>query len=163
MSSAALPIAVQLYSLRKMTDSFDTVLGHVAAAGYAGVETIGDHGLSAEAMKDLLQKHKLKAVSTHASYKLLTENLDTIAAFSQVIGNPIAVLSSPPERPTDADGWKKLGRMFDALGARVADKGMKLLYHNHNFEMVAYDGARALTWLLDAAKPEHLGWEPDLA
>lgn len=163
MSSAALPIAVQLYSLRKMTEPFDAVLGDVAAAGYVGVETIGDHGLSAAAMNDLLQKHNLMAVSTHVQYKALTENFDAVTAFHQAIGNPIIVLPVPPERPTEADGWKKLGRMFDELGARVADKGLKLLYHNHNFEMVAYDGALGLQWMLDAAKPEHLGWEPDLA
>jgi sugar phosphate isomerase/epimerase len=163
MSSAALPIAVQLYSLRKMTEPFDTVLGQVAAAGYAGVETIGDHGLSAAAMNDLLQKHNLKVISTHVQYKALIEKFDAIVAFNQAIGNTVITLPVPPERPTEAAGWRLLGALFDALGARLADKGMKLLYHNHNFEMVAYDGALALTWMLDAAKPEHLGWEPDLA
>lgn len=162
-AAASLPIAVQLYSLRKMTEPFDAVLGKVAAAGYTGVETIGDHGLSAAAMQDLLQKHNLKAISTHVQYKALTENFDAIVAFNQAIGNDVITLPVPPERPTEAAGWRLLGALFDALGARLAGKGIKLLYHNHNFEMVTYDGARGLNWLLDAAKPEHLGWEPDLA
>ena len=41
--------------------------------------------------------------------------------------------------------------------------GMRLLYHNHDFEMVVLDGKPAISWLLDAAKPENVGFEPDLA
>ncbi|MEZ4617705.1 MAG: hypothetical protein R2867_19625 [Caldilineaceae bacterium] len=43
-----LPIAVQLYSLRHLQMPFADVLAEVAKIGYARVETVGNHNLSAE-------------------------------------------------------------------------------------------------------------------
>ena len=52
---------------------------------------------------------------------------------------------------------------LDGLGRRASFAGMRLLYHNHDFEMVVIDGKPAISWLLEAAKPENVGFEPDLA
>jgi sugar phosphate isomerase/epimerase len=154
-----------LYSLRHLTDPLDTLLGKVAAIGYRGVETIGDHGLSADAMQGLLAKHGLQAVSTHVGLKPLEENLASIAAFNQAIGNHTVVIPAIPQdtRPTDAAGWTALGQRLDAIGAQLAAHGLQLLYHNHAWEMAEMGGNLAIDWLLGAADPAHLKWEPDLA
>ncbi len=163
--NASLPVAVQLYSLRHLTDPFDKVLGQVAAIGYPGVETIGDHGLTADQMKALLHKHQLKAISTHVGLKALDTDLDKIIAFNKAIGNNMLTVPAIPqeERPTDAAGWRQLGQRLDALGQRCAEAGMYLLYHNHAWEMAQLDGKLALDWLLENAAPDHLQWEPELA
>jgi sugar phosphate isomerase/epimerase len=41
--------------------------------------------------------------------------------------------------------------------------GVRLLYHNHDFEMDVFDGQPAIAWLLETAQPQNLGFEPDLA
>jgi sugar phosphate isomerase/epimerase len=40
---------------------------------------------------------------------------------------------------------------------------MRLLYHNHDFEMVLIDGKPAIDWLLAGADPQNVGFEADLA
>ena len=72
-----LPIAVQLYSLRNLDMPFDEVLGKVAEIGYTGVETVGNHNLSADEMNALLTKHGLKAVSAHVAISAMDQDLDT--------------------------------------------------------------------------------------
>lgn len=163
-TQAVLPIAVQLYSLRHLTDPLDKVLAEVAAIGYRGVETINDHGMSGEAFLDLLNKHGLQAVSTHVSLPALEENLERIVEFHQTIGNSMIIVPAPPpDRPTDAAGWQALGRRLDKVGAALVEKGMQFGYHTHWWEMELLDGKRALDWMMESADPAHLTWEPDLA
>ncbi len=163
-SQAVLPLAVQMYTLRHLTDSLDQVLAQVAAIGYRGIEALGDHGMAAPAFLDLLNKHGLQAVSSHVQLQALEENTDGVVAFHQAVGNTALVIPVPPkERPTDAASWRALGSRLDKLGARLADNGMQLLYHNHAWEMELLEGKRALDWMMESADPAHLQWEPDLA
>lgn len=163
-SPAPLPLAVQLYSLRNLPHSLDEQLAQVAALGYRGVETLHDHGLSAAELGDLLQKHGLEAVSTHVALQKLESDLDGVIDFHRAIGNPVLAIPALPEarRPGDGDGWQKLGAQLGEIGARVTAEDMRLVYHNHAFEMEQFDGRLALDWLL-AGAGEHLQWEPDLA
>ncbi len=165
MSQIMPPLAVQLYSLRQMNEPFDQVLADVAAIGYRAVETVSDHGLSADELGALLEKHKLQVISTHVKLVELEEQLDEIVAFNQAIGNRTLVISSLPMalRPTNAAGWVAVGRRLNKLGARCQANGMQLLYHNHEFEMVLCDGRPAIEWMFDDADSSNLGWEPDLA
>ncbi|HXF63000.1 MAG TPA: sugar phosphate isomerase/epimerase [Caldilineaceae bacterium] len=161
--TSTLPLAVQLYTLRNLPDPLDTVLGQVAAAGYRGVETVGDHGMTAEALRDLLAKHNLQAVSAHVGLPKLEGDFDGVAAFNRTIGNLTLVIPALPQdmRPTDAEGWRQIGRRLEELAQRAFNAGLHLLYHNHAWEMEPMEGKTALDWLLEAAP--HLGWEPDLA
>ena len=161
----ALPLAVQLYSLRNLPDAFDDVLAQVASAGYRGVETIGDHGLSAEAMQELLHKHNLLAISTHVSIQAMEADLEKIMVFNEAIGNSVLTIPYLPEelRPGDAAGWQALGARLGKIGEKLAGEGMRLLYHNHAFEMTEVDGKLIIDWLLDGTNAAYLQWEPDLA
>lgn len=160
-----LPVAAQLYSLRMLPDSFDDVLGYVADAGYRGVEALGNHGLTPSQFKELLDKHNLQVVSSHSPLAALEEDLDSIIEFHQAIGNQVIVIPylAAELRPTDAAGWAALGERFGKLGKHLADAGMRLLYHNHDFEMVETNGKLMIEWLLDSTDPAYLQWEPDLA
>jgi sugar phosphate isomerase/epimerase len=161
-----LPIAVQLYSLRHLTSSLDEVLAQVAAIGYQGVELLASHYQEgAGAIKGLLEEHNLKVASIHIATHLLEEEWDKVVAFNQELGNLTIAVPVPPQgdRPSDGAGWLQLGRRLDAIGRRAAGEGMRLLYHNHAWEMSVVDGKLALDWMLEGAEPAHLQLEPDLA
>ena len=160
-----LPLAVQLYSLRMLPDALDEVLGHVAAAGYRGVETLGDHSMSADALQELLDKHELQAISTHVGLAALEQDVDGVIKFNQTIGNQVITIPflAKELRPTDDAGWAALGERFGKLGKRIAEAGMRLLYHNHDFEMERTNGKLMIEWMLDSTDPAYLQWEPDLA
>ena len=98
-----LPIAVQLYSLRNLQLPFDEVLSQVAAIGYTGIETVGNHKLSAAEMQALLDKHGLKVVSTHAPIAQLESDPESVIAFNKAIGNNVLVVPflAPDDRGKD--------------------------------------------------------------
>jgi sugar phosphate isomerase/epimerase len=85
--------------------------------------------------------------------------------FHKTIGNDTLIVPWLPEadRSPTAAGWAALGQRLDRLGHPVRMANMRLLYHNHDFEMVVLDGKPAIHWLLEAAKAENVGFEPDLA
>ncbi|MFO7635100.1 MAG: sugar phosphate isomerase/epimerase [Caldilinea sp.] len=160
-----LPLAVQLYTLRSLPMSADEVLGAVAAAGYSGVELAGNLGQSAESLRALLDKHGLQAVSAHVQLQVMESDLPDVVRFHKILGNDTVIVPWLPEadRSPAASGWMALGERLDRLGRRLRMANMRLLYHNHDFEMVVIDGKPAITWLLEAAAPENVGFEPDLA
>jgi sugar phosphate isomerase/epimerase len=95
----------------------------------------------------------------------LEKDLDGVIAFHQAIGNPVITIPYLAEelRPTDEAGWAALGERFGKLGKRIAEAGMRLLYHNHAFEMERTNGKLFIEWMLDSTDPAYLQWEPDLA
>lgn len=158
-------IAVQLYTLRNLKLPFDHLLGEVASIGYSGVELVGDHGLSADEMKALLDKHQLKAVSAHVMLQAIESDLNKVVKFHKAIGNHDIIVPWIGEdlRGTDGETWSNFGRKLNAIGQKLADVGMRFHYHNHDFEMRVADGLTGIEWMLDAAQPTNLNWEADVA
>ena len=158
-------LGVQLYTLRTLERSFDDVLRVVAEAGYAAVETVGRHGLDAEAMRAALARHGLRAVSTHLPLATLRDEVDATAAFARAVGIEQVVIPSIPvdERPVDGDGWRRLGGRLARLGGRYREHGLRLAFHNHDVELTPVDGGTALDALLADADPTDLAVQLDLA
>jgi len=159
----ARPIAVQMYTLRNVA-SLEEQLKIVHDAGVHAVETVGTQNVTAPELKQLLDKYAIKAVSTHVQLADLRKDLDSVIAFNQALGNTHLVVPylGEKERPTDAAGWSALGSELGDIARQVQAKGMTLAYHNHDFELVDFNGRTGLELLFDAAGPE-LRTELDLA
>lgn len=159
----ARPIAVQMYTLRNIA-SLDQQLKIVHDAGIHAVETVGTQNVSAAELRKLLDKYSIKVVSTHAQLSDLRGDLDKVVAFNQSIGNTTLVVPylKKEERPTDAAGWIALGKELGAISNKVRAKGMTLAYHNHDFEIVDFNGKTGLELMFEGAGPK-LEAELDLA
>jgi len=157
-------LALQLYSLRSLALPFASQLRHAAAAGYSGVETVGTHGLDAERVAEAVAAAGVTVCSSHVALDTLEADLTGVCRFQLAVGNATVVVPwLPPElRGRDAGSWQALGRRLGALGRRCRERGVRLLYHNHDFELTPVDGRTGLAWLLDAAADDELGLEPDL-
>ncbi|WOS39442.1 sugar phosphate isomerase/epimerase [Xanthomonas rydalmerensis] len=157
------PIAVQMYTLRN-AGSLDQQLKIVHDAGVGAVETVGTQNVGAVELKQLLDKYSIKAISSHVQLADLRKDLDGAVAFNRSIGNTTLVVPylDQKERPTDAAGWTALGKELGQLAKRARAKGMRLAYHNHDFELVDFDGKTGLELLFAAAGPD-LQTELDLA
>jgi sugar phosphate isomerase/epimerase len=162
--SSGHPIAVQLYTLRMLPGGLDATLAHVAAAGYTAVETVGDHGLGAEELGELMARHGLQVISSHVALDALRERLGEVIAFNRALGNTTlaAPYISALHAATNAEPYREYGRLLGDLARRCRDEGVQLLYHNHSWELQEFDGQLAIDVLFDSAGPE-LGFEPDLA
>lgn len=162
-ASTQKPIAVQMYTLRN-AGSLDQQLKIVHDAGVHAVETVGTQNTSATELKQLLDRYSIKAISSHVPLAELRSNLDGVVAFNRSIGNTTLVVPylDKKDRPTDAAGWTALGQELGSIARQVRAKGMRLAYHNHDFELVDFNGRTGLE-LLFAAAGRDLQTELDLA
>lgn len=160
-----LPIALQLYTLRTLKLAPDELFAAVADVGYAGVELAGTYGLPAAELRARLDAHGLRVASAHVALDALEDDLPGVVRYHKVIGNDTLVVPWVSEalRSKSAEGWKALGTRINTLGRRCASAGMRLMYHNHDFEMVIIDGRPAIDWLLENAEPAGVGFEMDVA
>ncbi|RVV96509.1 sugar phosphate isomerase/epimerase, partial [Mesobaculum littorinae] len=159
----ALPIAVQMYTLRDY-GTLEEQLQAVEDAGVTAIETVGTHDVTAEEMTALLDEHGIEVISSHVQLDTLRDGIEDSVAFNKAIGNDTITVPylAEEQRPTDAEGWQELGEELGGLAAELAAEDMRLAYHNHDFEMVDYDGRTALELMFEAAGPELLA-EIDLA
>jgi sugar phosphate isomerase/epimerase len=123
---------------------FTAIFDDVLKAGYDGVEC----NVVVMSQKDKLQRylaeHPLKVFALHSGLptyydgEIKPEYNELLADMSRFgIGH---LLFSPGRRTTMEDE-RKLLAIVDQLGDRAADRGIRLLYHNHGweFERFGYD------------------------
>lgn len=157
-------IALQMYTLRSV-NTLDEQFSMAHDAGFQAVELVGTHDVSASEMKGLLGKYQLKAIAAHVQFGELKSNMTEVVAFNKTIGNRMIIVPwlNVEDRPNSAEGWQRFGEEMNDLGRELKKQGMQLAYHNHNFEMKKYRGKTALEIMLDAAGPENLMLEMDVA
>jgi sugar phosphate isomerase/epimerase len=143
-----IPIAVQLYSVRKdcAERGLPAVLKEVAQMGYAGVEFAGLHNLSAKEVRKHLDDNGLKVAGTHTQLKdLFEDKLEETIVLNKELGNRFVICPYiPDEYRTTLDGWRKMADFFNGLVDRLAKEDMLIGYHNHTVEFVPVDGT--LPW-----------------
>lgn len=156
-------LGLQLYTVRESELPLEALLAAVADAGYAGVETVGTQGVAPERLRDALAAAGLALASAHVPLTAFRDDLDGLIAAHRTAGTPLLVMPwlDAADRPSDLDGWRALGRELDGYGRTLADAGLGLAYHHHDFELASVDGSDGLTALLEVAAPEHLGLELD--
>lgn len=155
-------LGVQLYSVRDdMAQDFEGTLKKVKEMGYEGVEFAGLYGKSAEEVKALCEKYDLEPVSAHVSLGEMRDDPFVIETYAAIGCKFIAIpWLNEEDRPGHANGDKTIG---DAaiLGAVAKKNGMKLCYHNHDFEFEKINGKYVLDMLYEAVPADLLLAELD--
>jgi sugar phosphate isomerase/epimerase len=125
------------------------VLRRIAGFGYGAVEA-HDVRTDPEALRADLDEAGLAVCSVHA--KVLGEDADALLRGTRTVGaDTVIVPWMEPAIFAGADGVAKLARDLNEAAARAADHGLRLGYHNHDFELSSHIGGRpALEVLADA-------------
>lgn len=165
-----------LYTVR---DAMETdpkgTLKAVADAGYAYVEAAGYadgkfYGMEPAAFKSYLDSLGLEAKSTHMGGVTL-ENADEQIAATVAAGIEYFVIPVPPMGMftfgPDGMGMKgtpaELVSILKTIGEKCSAAGLKLLYHNHDFEFIAMaDGTILTDYILENTDPAHVNYQMDL-
>lgn len=156
-----LPVAIQLYSVRDALEKdFVGTLREIAGIGYKGVEFAGFGGLQAAELKGLLNELDLTPVGSHTNLDLLTGQLDEVIEYNKILGNKYIIC--PFNKYESKEDYIKASELYDGLGAKIREKGLEFLYHNHGFEFTRYDGENGFNILFKNVKPENMGAEIDL-
>ncbi len=159
----ALPVAVQLYSVR---DDFKAdirgTLEKVKEMGYDGVEFAGLRGNSPEDIKKMLDEIGLVALSAHVPYVDMAANPDILKDYATIGCKFVAVPYLVPEhRPENDVFFTEVVPNIRRIGEKAKEYGITLLYHNHDFEFVKVDGKYALDILYEEVSADLLQTELD--
>jgi sugar phosphate isomerase/epimerase len=157
------PIAIQLYSVRDdMEADFAGTVKKVKELGYDGVEFAGLFGKSAAEVKEICATVGVTPISAHVPFDQMMADPDGVLATYAEIGCEFVVIPYLTEeyRPGNA----KFGEVIEGakmLGEKAKALGMKLCYHNHDFEFVKLDGEYALDILYREVSADLLQTELD--
>jgi sugar phosphate isomerase/epimerase len=165
-------IGLQLYTLRdELPKDVKATLEKVAKAGYTTVETYGFSikdqfwGLSAAELKEILDSNNLKAVSGHYNLGsfLYDGNLDEVKAAIQAAKTlKNEYLTIPWVDEPFRNDFHIIAARLNEAGKMCADEGLKLAYHNHDFEFKKKDGVTGYEILLNETDKNLVSFELDL-
>lgn len=139
------PIALQLYSVRDdMAADFEGTLKKVKALGYDGVEFAGLYGKSAAEIKKMCDEIGLVPISAHVPFVEMINDPDLLKTYSEIGCKYVVIPYLTEEYRPGADKFDEVIEGAKMLGKKANELGMKLCYHNHDFEFVKINGEYAL-------------------
>ncbi|WP_101842942.1 sugar phosphate isomerase/epimerase [Halobacillus sp. Marseille-P3879] len=157
-----IPVAVQLYTLREETEKdFEGTLRKVADLGFEGVEFAGLGDYTPGDMKKLLDELGLKAVSSHIPLEQIKNNLNQMIEVQKTLGSKYIVC--PYFEPKNEKDYYELITILKKAGEMCSLEGIKLCYHNHDFELEKLsNGQTALETIFAETSPQELNTELDI-
>jgi sugar phosphate isomerase/epimerase len=168
-------IGLQLYTLREeLPKDVKATLEKVAKAGFTTVETYGFSikdqfwGLTPKKLKKILDDNGLKAVSGHYNLGsfLYDGNIEELVASieaAKILKSEFLTIPwvDEPFRRNIAD-YKKIAARVNEAAIMCKKEGLKLAYHNHDFEFQKNDGATGFEILLNETDKDLVYFELDL-
>ncbi len=168
-------IGLQLYTLREaLPKDVKGTIEKIAKAGYTEVETYGFStkdaffGTSVKDFKSILSDNGLKATSGHYDFNTYIKNGNTDFLKASIetansLGSEYVVVPwlDEPLRQS-IDDYKKIALKVNEAGVLCKKAGLKIAYHNHDFEFKDYDGRNGYDILLKETDKNLVNFEMDL-
>lgn len=156
-------VGIQLYGVKEaMKNDFFGTLEAIKKMGYDYVEFAGYHGHSAEEIRAMLDELGLKCVSVHQGLDFYNDDPDAAAEFIKTLGAKYSVIPwYKKEQLAGSEDWESTVKRFVSVGNVLKNHGMKLGYHNHDFEYDAYDGKTLHDWIFETVPAELIDPEFD--
>ena len=160
-------IAMQLYTLREPAKKdLAGTLKKVREMGWEYVQWSGMPSLPAEQIRAALDEAGLEAISCHCGVEAFEKAFEKEVAFWKTVGVTYAGPGGMMGDCRDSlDAWIRGAKRLDAVGAKMREHGLRLIYHNHagEFEKFEGDDRTKEAILADETSPENLLLELDLA
>jgi len=168
-------IGLQLYSLRELLPKdVNGTLQKVSLAGYTQVELYGFNikdqfwGLKPDELKKILDENHLEPISGHFNmfpYLKTGEEAELKAAIdaAKILG--LKYVTIPwllPDMRTSAEDYKTLAKRLNHAGELCKNAGLRLAYHNHDFEFIKYGNETGMDILLKYTDKKLVDFEMDI-
>lgn len=169
-------IGIQLWTLRdSLPKDVKGVLAQVGKAGFTEVETFGYSidkgffGTSVHDFKSILDDNGLKATSNHFDFNSIIKDgsTDLVKSYIETANHLGSEYVTVPYivselRGKSADDYKKLALQINKVGELCKAGGLKLAYHNHDFEFIKFGSTNGYEVLLDETDKNIVDFELDL-
>ena len=169
-------IGIQLWTLRDtLPKDVKGVLSQVGKIGFNEVETFGYSikdgffGTSLKDFKSMLTNNGLKATSNHFDFNGYIENgnTDPLKSYTEaanILGSEYITVPYIIEnlRGKSADDYKKLALKVNKAAEICKAAGIKLAYHNHDFEFTKFGSTNGYEILLNETDKNLVDFEMDL-
>ncbi|MCI8638318.1 MAG: sugar phosphate isomerase/epimerase [Coprococcus sp.] len=148
----------------KLEKEMPKILEQYAQIGFDGVEFVGFGGWDKKEIKKMLLEYSLTPAGNNLSLYDIMDNLKDVVAVHEELG--FYSLTAGSLRKEHLPGGEYFGETvewFTKLGKECSAHGLKLLYHNHDFELrEKINGKTHLDILMDSIPTEFLLLQPDL-
>lgn len=155
---------IQLYTVRaSMATDVPGTLRAIAGIGYREVEFAGYGDHSPQQVRDLLDDLNLKSPSSHVDAVTIRDDPLSLIEMATALGNDYLTIAwlNPDDRQS-LDDYKRWAETFNHAGEVCRENGIRLAYHNHDFEFLSIDGQVPFDILLSETDPALVDFELDM-
>lgn len=158
------PLGIQLYTVRELLSrDFEGTLANLARIGYWEVEFAGLHGQRARDVRAMLDRLGLRAPGAHYGLPDIQDTLDRTIAEAKALGLEYVIVPWLPEDSRTRGGFARIAETFNKAGEKLRAVGLRLGYHNHDFEFAELKGGGiGYDVLLEKTDPALVWMELDL-
>ena len=156
-------IALQTYTVRNEMKTEDQMIATLHKLNKMGINCIEVAGVKftmdeGEIIGQTCHKLGMKISSTQIKYKVIMKDFDNIVALHQMWACDYIGVSTLPTKymHQGEKGIRRFAELLNALGERLYAKGLKLLYHHHDFDYVRYGKQTGLEILMQATNPVYV-------
>lgn len=155
-------IGYQLFSalaLCKGAEGLKDTIRKIAAMGYDGVEFCSYEGIPAAEMKAFLAECGIEAMNSHVQLERWEKDAEGEILYAKEAGIPSVAIPWMAPELRNAEGFAKIKALLPKLCELGKKHGVKITYHNHDFEFAKENGGYVLDGIL--ASDEATGLELD--
>ena len=155
---------IQLYTVREsMAKDVPGTLRAIAGIGYKEVEFAGYGDHSAQQVRGLLDDLGLKSPSSHVNAVIMRDDPMSLIEMATAVGNDyVTVAWLDPKDRQSLDDYRRWAESFNHVGEVCRENGIRLAYHNHEFELLPMDGQLPFDILLSETDPALVDFELDM-
>lgn len=171
-------MGLQLYTIRDpLAKDPAGTLKQVAALGYRNLETYGFdpdtvkyYNLPAPEFRQVLDDLGLATTTGHYDlHRYLAQPPAAMATYidrciegAQALGQRYITWAWLDPQSRTLDAFRRVAERLNLIGAQAAKAGLKVAYHNHDFEFIPHDGAIGYDILLRETDPALVKMQLDL-
>lgn len=156
-----IPLGVQLYTIRDLVKGGNLLdlLKQIRAIGYEEVELYGNlYNHTAHELAAIVHRSGLTAPSAHFGYEEFVSKIP----YARRLGVKWMVCPMLPKAQWGSpEGFRRAAASFNQWGKLCQQHGMRLAYHNHNYEFQDLKGTTGYDILLKETDPELVWLEMD--
>ena len=150
-------IAAQLYTVREFTktpkDIAETIR-KVAEIGYEAVQLSALGAMEPAELRKVCDDCGIEICATHIGYQMMADDPQAVIDLHATYGCEYAGIGGLPGEYRNAEGFAKFAKEASETARKLAEGGLKFVYHNHNFELEKFGDRTGLAILYEDSDPE---------